>query len=124
MANPGLIKTYDASGAINPYTVVKFTTTDFQVTQAAAVGDKLAGVTTEVAAADQERVDVIHDGIAYVTAGGTIAAGDPLTVNASGQVVTAAPAAGTNNNCIGHARQSAVSGDVFEAIISLFTLQG
>lgn len=124
MANPGLIKTYDASGAIPAYTVVKFTSTDFQVTQAAAVGDPLAGVTTEVAAADQERCDVIHDGIAYVLSGGTIAAGDPLTVNASGQAVKAAPAAGTNNNCFGRARQSAVSGDVFEAIIDFFVLQG
>jgi len=124
MANPGLTKTYDAGGAIAAYTVVKFTTTDFQVVQAAAVGDPLAGVTTEVAAAQGDRVDVIHEGIAYVTAGGTIAAGDPLTVNASGQVVTAAPAAGVNNHCIGFARQSAVSGDVFEALLRLFVLQG
>jgi hypothetical protein len=124
MANPGLIKTYDASGAINPYTVVKFTSTDFQVTQAAAVTDALAGVTTEVAAADQERVDVIHDGICYVSAGGTIAAGDSLTVNASGQAVTAAPAAGVNNHCFGRARQSAVAGDVFEVILDFFVLQG
>lgn len=124
MANPGLIKTYDASGTIPAYTVVKFTTTDFQVTAAAAVSDKICGVTTEVSVNDSERVDVIHDGIAYVVAGGTIAAGDPLTVNASGQAVTAAPSAGVNNNCIGRARQSAVSGDVFEVIIDLFTLQG
>lgn len=124
MANPGLIKTYDASGAIPAYTVVKFTATDFQVAAAAAVGDALAGVTTEIAAADTERVDVIHDGIAYAYAGGTIAPGDPLTVNASGQVVKAAPAAGTNNNCIGRARQSGVVGDVIEIIIDFFVLQG
>lgn len=124
MANPEFIKTYDAGGAIPAYTVVKFTATDFQVVASAAVGDALAGVSTEIAAASGERVDVIHYGVAYVTAGGTIAAGDPLTVNASGQVVKAAPVAGTNNNCIGHARQSAVSGDVFEAIIERFTFQG
>ncbi len=124
MANPGLIKTYDASGAIAAYTVVKFTTTDFQVAQAAAVGDALCGITTEVAAADTERVDVIHDGIAYVLAGGTIAAGDPLTVDSSGRAVKAAPATGVNNNCIGRARQSAVVGDVFEAIVDFFSLQG
>lgn len=124
MANPGLVKTYDASGTIAAYTVVKFTTTDFQVAAAAAVSDKLAGITTEVGVVDGERVDVIHDGIAYVTAGGTIAAGDALTVNASGQVVTAAPATGANANCIGRARQSAVSGDVLEVIIDFFVLQG
>lgn len=124
MANPGLAKTYDASGPIPAYTIVKFTATDFQVTQAAAVGDALVGVTTEVAAADTERVDVYHEGIVYVTAGGTIAPGDPLTTDASGRAVKAAPAAGVNNTCIGRARQSAVVGDVFEAIIDLFVLQG
>jgi len=124
MANPGQIKTYDASGAIPAYSVVKFTATDFQVTLGAAVSDKLCGITTEVAAVDGERCDVIHDGIAYASCGGTVAAGDPLTVNATGQVVTAAPAAGTNNNCIGRARQSGVSGDVIEVIVDFFVYQG
>lgn len=124
MANPGLIKTYDASGAIPAYSVVKFTTTDFQVAAASAVGDALAGITTEVAAVDGERCDVIHDGIAYALCGGTIAQGDPLTTNASGQVVKAAPATGVNNSCIGRARQSGVSGDVIEVIVDFFVLQG
>ena len=124
MANPGLIKTYDASGAIAAYTVVKFTSTDFQVASASAVSDKLAGITTEIAAADTERVDVIHDGIAYASCGGTVAQGDPLTVNASGQVVTAAPATGVNNQCIGRARQSGAAGDVIEVLVDLFVLQG
>ena len=124
MANPGLIKTYDASGAIPAYTVVKFTTTDFQVAAAAAVSDKLAGITTEVAAADGDRCDVIHDGIAYASCGGTVAQGDALTVNASGQVVTAAPATGANANCIGRARQSGVAGDVIEVIVDFFVLHG
>lgn len=124
MANPGLIKTYDASGAIGAYCIVKFTATDFQVIAAAASTDKLIGVTTEIAAADTERVDVIHDGICYVTAGGTIAAGDPITSDASAHAVTAAPATGVNAVCIGRARQAAVSGDVFEIILDLFVLQG
>lgn len=124
MANPGLIKTYDAGAAINPYTVVKFTTTDFQVLQATASTEPLAGVTTEIAAASGERVDVIHDGIAFVKAGGTIAAGDPLTTDSNGNAIKAAPATGVNANCFGRARYSAVSGDVFEALIDLFVLQG
>ncbi len=125
MANPGLTKTYDAGGAIGAYTIVKFdTTTDFQMLAAAAVSDPLAGVTTEVASASGDRVDVIHDGIAFVTAGGTIAPGDPITTDASGHAVKAAPSAGVNNQCIGRARQSAVSGDVLEVLIDLFVLQG
>lgn len=126
MANPELIKTYDAGAAINAYTIVKFGATDYQVVPAAAVGDALAGVTTEVAAAAGERVDVIHTGIAYVVLGGTVAPGDPITTDASGRGVKAAPAAGVNNICIGRARYSGVSGDVIEVLLSpaSFVLQG
>lgn len=124
MANPRFTKTYDAGGAIPAYSIAKFTTTDFSVQQAAAVSDPIAGVTTEVAAASGDRVDVIHSGVAYVLAGGTVAAGDPLTSDSSGRAVKAAPATGVNNQCIGRARQAAVVGDVFEAIIDYFVLQG
>lgn len=116
MSNNGFTKTYDASGAIPAYTIVKFTATDFQVTAAAAATDKMCGVTTEVAAADTERCDVIHEGCAYVKAGGTIAAGDLLTSDASGNAITTTTA---SNRIIGQARQSAVAGDVFEALLSM-----
>jgi hypothetical protein len=124
VANPGFIKTFDALAAVAAYTIAKFTTTDFAVQAAAASSDPLAGVSSEIAAASGERVDVILGGVAYVTSGGTIAAGDPITSDASGHAIKAAPAAGVNANCIGHARQSAVSGDVFEMIVERFTLQG
>lgn len=100
------------------YSVVKFnTSTDFQVLPAASATDPLAGVLTEVAANSGERVDVIHTGIAYVLSGGSINAGDPLTVNANGAAITAS----SGNRCFGIARQSAVAGDVFEALIDFFT---
>lgn len=124
MANNEFIKTYDASGAIPAYTIVKFTSTDFQVIKAAASTDKLIGITTEIDAADTERVDVIHNGTAWVKAGGTIAAGDPITSDANGNAVAAAPGTGVNAQCIGRARQAAVSGDVFEMILDMFVLQG
>jgi len=124
MANPSFIKTYDAGGAIAAYSIVKLTTTDFQVLQAGAATDLVVGVTTEVAAASGERVDVIHSGSAQVVAGGTIAAGDPITSDASGNAVKANPSAGVNNRCIGYARQAAASGDVFEVLLGLFTMQG
>ncbi|MBS0364910.1 MAG: DUF2190 family protein [Proteobacteria bacterium] len=115
MANPGLIKTYDAGAAIAPYTIVKLTTTDFQALAAAAATDPIIGVTTEVNAASGDRVDVVHNGIAYVTAGGAIAAGDALTSDANGHAITTVTA---NNRTVGFARQSAVAGDVFEALIA------
>lgn len=116
MANPGFTKTYDSSGAIPAYTIAKFTTTDFQATIAGAATDPLAGVTTEIASADGERVDIIHGGSAQVIAGGTITAGAQLTSDASGHAIVTTTA---GNRVIGVARQAASSGDVFEVILAL-----
>jgi hypothetical protein len=124
MANLGLIKSYNAEGAINSYSLVKVGANDFGVLQAAAVSDKIIGVTREVATLSGEPVDVVHDGIANVRLGGTVARGDFLTSDASGNAVTAAPAAGTNNRVVGVARQSGVANDVIEVIIDLVSFQG
>lgn len=115
-ATPPVVNT--AAFLFPAYSVVKFSTsTDFQVLPATSPTDPLAGVLTEVAANSGERVDVVHTQVAYVLSGGTINAGDPLTVNANSAAVTAS----SGNRCFGIARQSAVAGDVFEAIITFFT---
>jgi hypothetical protein len=124
MANPEFIKTYDAGAACTAYQIVKYTSTDYQVQPASASTDALAGVTTEIAAASGERVDVISLGVAYVKAGGTIAPGDPLTSDSNGAAIKAAPATGVNAQCIGRARYSGVSGDVIEVVLGGFILQG
>src|SRR6266404_2666864 len=95
--NPGLIKSYNAEGGINPYTIVKFGANDFGVVAAAAATDKLIGVTREFGSASGEPIDVIHDGVTYVKLGGTVARGDLLTSDASGQAIVAAPGVGVNN---------------------------
>jgi len=122
--NPKLIKTYNAEGAINPYTIVKFGANDLGVIAAAAATDKLIGVTRELGSNSGEPVDVIHDGITYIKLGGTVARGDFLTSDASGQAVVAAPAAGSNNRIIGFARQSGVVGDVVDVVLEPGSLQG
>lgn len=124
MANNGLTKAYTAEGAISPARIVKVGANDYGVLQAAAVGDKLIGISTEIDASSGERVDVIHEGIADLKLGGTVARGDFLTTDASGQGVTAAPAAGANNQIIGKALISGVSGDIIPVAISLSMLQG
>jgi hypothetical protein len=124
MANLGLVKSYNAEGAIAAYTIVKVGANDFGVLAAAAVSDKLIGVTRELAALSGEPVDVVHDGIANVKSGGTITRGDLLTSDASGNAVTAAPGAGANNRTIGIARMSGVAGDVIEVIIDPGVTQG
>ena len=84
---------YNAEGAINAYSIVKPGASG-GVLQAGAATDKLLGVTTEIAAASGDNCDVQVEGVVLVKAGGAIAAGDPLTSDASGNAVTAAPAAG------------------------------
>lgn len=124
MANNGLTKSYTAEAAISANRIVKVGAADYGVLTAAAVSDKLLGITTEIDAASGERVDVIHEGIADLKLGGTVARGDFLTSDASGQGVAAAPAAGTNNQIIGKALVSGVSGDVIPVLISPSMLQG
>lgn len=124
MSNNSLAKSYLAEGAISAFTIVKVGANDYGVLSAAAVSDKLIGVATEIDAASGERVDVIHEGIADVKIGGTVARGDLITTNASGQGVAAAPAAGTNNRVIGVALISGVSGDIIPVMLSLGMLQG
>lgn len=124
MANNGLTKSYTAEGAINPFRIVKVGAADYGVLQGAAVADKLIGISTEVDAASGERIDVVQEGIADLKLGGTVARGDLLTTDASGQGVTAAPAAGTNNRIVGVALISGVSGDIIPVQLSLGSFQG
>jgi hypothetical protein len=124
VSNPRMAKSYNAEAAISAYTIVKPGANDLGVVHAAAVGDSIIGVTTEVAADSGAPTDIIHSGIAFVKLGGTVTRGDILTSDANGNAVTAAPAAGTNNRTIGIARVSGVVGDVAEVLIRLGTFQG
>jgi len=124
MGNNGLTKSYLAEAAISAARIVKVGAADYGVLTAAAVSDKIIGISTEIDAASGERIDVIHEGIADLKLGGTVARGDFLTTDASGQGVTAAPAAGTNNQIVGKALISGVSGDIIPVLIAPSMLQG
>ena len=119
-------KSYNAGGAINANSIVKAGANDYDVLQAdgATAAAKLLGITMEVAAASGERVDVVHCGVADVKLGGTVARGDPITSDASGNGVAAAPGAGTNNRIIGIALISGVSGDIIPVLVAPSMLQG
>ena len=124
MANNGLTKSYAAEGTIGANLIVKVGAADWGALVAAAVSDKLIGVSTEVAAVSGERLDVVHEGIADLKLGGTVARGDFLTTDASGQGVTAAPGAGTNNQIVGKALVSGVSGDIIPVLVAPSMMQG
>ena len=125
MNNPVLTKNFYAQAALTKYRIVMFGTTgDDYVTPAAAVSDKLLGVTTDVDTVINTRGDVVVEGITDVEYGGTVTRGDKLTTDSSGRAVTAAPAAGVNNNIIGIAMVSGVVTDVGAVKISQGIVQG
>lgn len=125
MRNALLSKNYTAEGAIPAYRIVKFGATEGGVLVAAAAADKLVGVNDRLAfAVAGDRGDVVRVGIAEVEYGGTVAAGDPLTSDATGRAIVAAPAAGANVRVIGFAEVAGVVGDIGSLNISPCVMQG
>lgn len=125
MRNQDLVKNYSAEAAIAAYRIVKFGAADGGVLQAAAATDKLVGVTDRLAAAVAgDRIDVVRSGIAEVEYGGTVAAGDLLTADASGRAIVASAAAGSNVRVIGVAEVAGVVGDIGSLLIDSGSFQG
>ncbi len=124
MANNRLIKSFNAGGAIAANRLVRHGAADDLVLQAQAATDALVGVTTRIAASVGERVDVVMGGTADVELGGSVALGGPLTADAQGRAVTAAPAAGVNHRIVGYALAAGVAGDRVLAKIDPGVVQG
>lgn len=119
-----LNKNFIAETAIGANLIVKYGSADDKMVQAAAVADKLMGVSEGIAAAIGERCDVTLHGIGDVICGGVVARGDPLTTDANGKAVVAAPGAGTNNRIVGFAMASGVLNDIIPVDISPGFMQG
>lgn len=118
------VRSFVAEAAILANRVVRFGASDDNVLTAGAVSEQLIGVVEGVSPAIGERVDVVMTGIADLQLGGTVARGSWVTVDAQGRGVAAAPAAGVNNNVIGMALQSGVSGDIVPVLITPGRIQG
>lgn len=125
MSQPTHIKNYSAGAAISGYRIVKYDTSDGQAVQATSATDALMGIADRLGAdAADDRVDVIKAGIAEVELGGTVTRGDPLTADADGKAVAAAPVAGANDRIIGFAEVSGVAGDIIDCFIAPGQIQG
>lgn len=124
MANVILNRAGTAEGAIAAYRIVKPGAADGGYLQAAAATDFLMGVCESVGPASGERLDVVKAGIADVEFGGTVTRGGPVTSDASGRAVAAAPGAGANVRIIGFAEVSAVVGDIAAVWIEPGLMQG
>ncbi|MBE9102767.1 capsid cement protein [Vacuolonema iberomarrocanum] len=104
----GHVRNYEADGAIGAYRIFKPGTAEGQIAAAAAATEPLLGVTTDIDAADGERVDGVRSGFAPVIYGGNVAVGDWLTSDANGAAV-ATTADGAN--VLGRAEVAGVAGD-------------
>ncbi len=118
------LKQYIAETAIGANLICKPGSTDDYMVQASAAADYLTGISGSVGAGAGERVDIIKEGIADVIAGGTITRGGPVTSDANGKAVAAAPGAGANVRIIGFAEATAASGDIIGVLISPGIMQG
>jgi hypothetical protein len=124
MSNPLLQKNFLAGAAIAPFRILKISAPGTCI-QAAAATDLSFAISNEVGPAAGERFDAIVIGIAYLEAGASFASGAKLTSDAVGRGVTAAPAAGVNNEVIAIAIDAAGAvGDVVLVLIAQSTKQG
>lgn len=125
MANPLLAVNYVADAAIPINRLVKFGTGDRNVALATAATDAIIGPVNETAIALGERADVVRVGIAWVECGAAVPRGSPITADAVGRAVVAAPLAGINNRIIGFADETATAaGDVIRFVIEPGLVQG
>lgn len=124
MNNPTLVKTFKAGGTIPKHSIVMFGADDDTVVVSTAATSLLIGVTADVDVISGERVDVILDGVAFCLLGGTVTRGQKVTSDGSGRAVTAAPAAGVNNQIIGVAMVSGVVGDIGSIALWQSVMQG
>lgn len=112
----GLIKNYTATAAIAPFRIVAFSTelTDrnyAKVKPATGGNDALAGIIGIIGTVKaNERVDVYKGDIQTLEFGGDILPGDPITSDAEGRGIKAAPAAGTAIRIIGFAEEPGEEG--------------
>ena len=117
-------KQYIAESAVGANLIIKPGSTDDFVAQGAAATDSLMGISGNVPGAAGERIDIAKEGIVDVVFGGTVTRGQPITSDASGRAVAAAPAAGSNVRIIGFAEVSGVVGDIGTVFIQPSVMQG
>jgi hypothetical protein len=120
-----LTKSLEATGAITKRRLVTFGAADGAGVQASGSGAFIVGVNSDVDVAIGERASVFSTGnIADVEYGGAVTRGDPLTSDASGRAITAAPAAGANAFIVGYAEVSGVLGDIGSVYVVPGRIQG
>ena len=117
-------KSLAAQSAVAAFLILKPGTADMTVVPAAAATDLLIGTADSLDKAADEMVDLDLRPIAEVKLGGSVTRGQPITSNAAGKGVAAAPAAGSNVRIIGFAAKSGVADDVIPYFRAPGVMQG
>ena len=112
---PTLIKSYPVAATIAGHLFVKPASGGTAV--AAAATDLLFGVAEKQGADAGGMLDVVHEGTYLVRAGGTVAAGDPLTSDAAGKAVKAQITASTAVFVGAVALEAGVDGDLIRVLL-------
>jgi len=121
----GIEKSVKCTAAIaTAFLIAKFGADDDTLSQATASSEDLVGVFQHTTSAAAEEVRVMLDGISRVKLGGTVTRGGPITSDANGKGVAAAPGAGANANIIGRALAPGVADDVIPVLLSFGRIQG
>ncbi|MEL7098284.1 MAG: capsid cement protein [Pseudomonadota bacterium] len=117
---PKLTRSFKAAEDITGHLIASFANaaTDATVGHAGANTEPLLGVFDAMGAKTGKMVDVHLAGEIDVRAGGTFPAGAPLTADANGKAVLAAPAAGTTVRVIGFAMAPAVADDIVTVMLA------
>lgn len=117
-------KSQVAQAAVAAFLIVRPGTADNTVVPAAAATDLIIGTADGLDKAVGEIVDLDLRPIAEVRLGGNVTRGQPITSNAAGKGVVAAPAAGANVRIIGFAMRSGAAEDVIPYLRAPGVMQG
>lgn len=122
---PGLTKTFTAMTAIPPYRLVALGAFDGEVVLATAPDAALIGVTQQVGTtAGSQLVDVCMGDLPEIEYGAGVTRGAPLTADAQGRAVMAAPGVGEEVRTIGYALASGSEGVIVGFQFAPGTLKG
>lgn len=124
MNSPTLIKTYLAGAAVRARRFVVFGGSDTAIVEATGAATLIVGVSEKVDGDAGDRVDAVHSGFTEIVLGGPVTRGQPLTSDANGAAIAAAPAAGANARIGGFAFASGVAGDIIPVLVQPCVMQG
>lgn len=124
MNSPTLIKSYVAGAAVRARRFAVFGGADTDMIEATGAAGLIVGVFEKVDAPQGDLVDVVHSGITEIICGGNVTRGGPLTSDANGAAIAAAPAAGSNARVGAFALASGVAGDIIPAFVQPCLMQG